>query len=344
MKGFVQKPIEQIENKIEGSKIKRKANKANAINTANSLLAETEVLIKQIKSILGISNIKYSSIADKLAMELFACGRDYFMHFKDTNTDPSDFSMILFKNAKSYAIGNIAKQQIDENIKTLEEWIEDKPGREKQKIIGEDLNFITSKLERFQNLNDTIANAKDLIESCKPKLYNIRKSLGRADDFYLMISGAVVNNVQGMLVTVVNDEQELFQYAVNPSSANIKKIAEIAVRRNGTNPTDALTDLLTDSYTAKENLKTAIRGALSVSQILGELDMDSQLNTRYNMNNSTLRSLASKLGIITSDAVAEPQVNEGTDIKYPTIKNDNTLFYVFVAIAVILFIMGLLGD
>ena len=303
LKGFVQKPIEQIEKKIEESKSKRKANKANSIKAANSLLADTKESIKQLKSILGTTNIKYTSIADKLAMEFFACGRDYFMHFKDTDTDPSDYSMKLFKNAKGYAVGNIAKQQIDENIKDLQEWIDDKPERDKQKLIGEDLKFITSKLERFQNLNDTIANAKDLAESCKPKLFNIRTSLGRTDDFYLKISGAVVNNVQGMLVTVVNDEQELFQFAVNPSSANIQKIAEIAVRRNGANranATDALTNLLTDRYTATENLKTAIRGAVAVSRTLGELDMDSQLKTRYNTNNSTLLSLASQLGISSS--------------------------------------------
>ncbi|MFZ1791518.1 MAG: hypothetical protein WAT92_24540, partial [Saprospiraceae bacterium] len=303
LKGFVQKPIEQIEKKIEESKSQRKANKANSIKAANSLLADTKESIKQLKSILGTTNIKYTSIADKLAIEFFACGRDYFMHFKDTDTDPSDYSMKLFKNAKSYAVGNIAKQQIDENIKDLQEWIDDKPERDKQKLIGEDLKFITSKLERFQNLNDTIANAKDLAESCKPKLFNIRTSLGRTDDFYLKISGAVVNNVQGMLVTVVNDEQELFQFAVNPSSANIQKIAEIAVRRNGANranATDALTNLLTDRYTATENLKTAIRGAVAVSRTLGELDMDSQLKTRYNTNNSTLLSLASQLGISSS--------------------------------------------
>lgn len=303
LKGFVQKPIEQIEKKIEESKSKRKANKANSIKAANSLLADTKESIKQLKSILGTTNIKYTSIADKLAMEFFACGRDYFMHFKDTDTDPSDYSMKLFKNAKGYAVGNIAKQQIDENIKDLQEWIDDKPERDKQKLIGEDLKFITSKLERFQNLNDTIANAKDLAESCKPKLFNIRTSLGRTDDFYLKISGAVVNNVQGMLVTVVNDEQELFQFAVNPSSANIQKIAEIAVRRNGANranATDALTNLLTDRYTATENLKTAIRGAVAVSRTLGELDMDSQLKTCYNTNNSTLLSLASQLGISSS--------------------------------------------
>jgi hypothetical protein len=351
LKGFVQKPIEQIEKKIEESKTKRKANKANAIKAANSLLSETKELIKQLKSILGTSNIKYSSIADKLAIEFFACGRDYFMHYKETDTDPSDAAMKLFKNAKSYAVGNIAKQQIDENIKDLEEWINDKPERDKQKLIEEDLKFITSKLEQFQNLNDTIANAKDLVESCKPKLFNIRTSLGRTDDFYLKISGAIVNNVQGMLVTVVNDEQALFQLAVNPASANIEKIAEIAVRRNGSNranASDALTNLITDRYTATENLKAAIRGAVAVSRTIGELDMDSQLKTRYNTNNSTLLSLASQLGISTSSSSSSTSTYSPTTSSSSSSSSisssSNWPIWVVIAGAVVGLIIGGVGG
>lgn len=263
LKGFVLKPIEQIEKKIEESKTKRKANKANSIKASNSLLADAKESIKQLKSILGETNIKYSSIADKLAMEFFACGRDYFMHFKDTDTDPGDYSMNLFKNAKSYAMGNIAKQQIDENIKDLQEWIDDKPERDKQKLIGEDLKFIASKLERFQNLSDTIANAKDLVESCKPKLFNIRTSLGRTDDFYLKLSSAVANNALGMLVTSVNEAQESKEVKLGDFSS----------------------------------LRLTVRSALAVSESIGRFDMASQQRTHYSKNHTALKSIASQLGV-----------------------------------------------
>src|SRR5690606_29028628 len=99
---------------------------------------------------------------------------------------------------KNFAIGSVAKQRIQENTENLQEWIDDKPERDKQKKVEEDLKFITSKLERFQNLSDTVSNAKDLVDSCKPKLINIKNTLGSTDDFYLKISGAVVNNAQGM--------------------------------------------------------------------------------------------------------------------------------------------------
>jgi hypothetical protein len=60
--------------------------------------------------------------------------------------------------------------------------------------------------------------------------------------------------------------------------------------------------LLTDRYTATENLKTAIRGAVAVSRTHGELDMDRQLKNRYKTNNSTLLSLESQLGISSSSS------------------------------------------
>ncbi len=303
LKSFVQKPIEQVERLIEESKTKRKANKANAVNNGNTLYQQTTENIKQLKSILGASDIKFSSVSDKVADEILQCGIDYFKHYRDSNTDPSSATMDLFRKAKSLALGSVIRQRIQENTESLQEWINDKPEREKQKKVEEDLKFITSKLERFQNLSDTVANAKDLVDNCKPKLTNIKNTLGSTDDFYLKISGAVVNNAQGMLVTVINDEQELFQLSTNPSSANIQKIAEIAVRRNGANranATSALTDLITDRYTAIENLKTAIRGALGVSTSLGTLDMVSELRTRYNNNHSTLKSIASQLSVSSS--------------------------------------------
>jgi hypothetical protein len=266
LKGFVQKPIEQIEKKIEESKSKRKANKANSIKAANSLLSETKDSIKQLKSILGVTNIKYASIADKLSMEFFACGRDYFMHFKDTDTDPSVSSMKLFKNAKSYAVGNIANQQIDENIKDLQEWINDKPERDNHKKVEEDLKFITSKLERFQNLSDTVSNAKDLVDSCKPKLVKIKSVLGSTDDFYLKICSAVANNALGMLVATVNEAQESIQVKIGDFST----------------------------------LRTVVRSALSVSESIGSFDLVAQQRAHYSKNHAALKSIASQLGVSAS--------------------------------------------
>lgn len=266
LKGFVQKPIELIEKKVEEAKSKRKASKANAIIIGKALYDQTFQDIKQLKSILGTSNLKFSSISDKVSDEILQCGIDYFSHYKDSSTDPGSASMDLFHKAKTLAIGNIAKQRCQENTENLQEWIDDKPERERQKLIGEDLQFIASKLERFQNLSDTVLNAKDLVDTCKPRLSNIKNTLGSNDDFYLKLSGAVANNALGMLVTAVNEAQESIEVKIG-------------------------------NFTT---LRSVIRSALLVSESIGSLDLISSQRIHYSKNHITLKSIASQLGVNSS--------------------------------------------
>jgi hypothetical protein len=49
--------------------------------------------------------------------------------------------MDLFRKAKTLAIGNIAKQRCQENTENLQEWIDDKPERDKQARILVDLKL-----------------------------------------------------------------------------------------------------------------------------------------------------------------------------------------------------------
>lgn len=270
LKGFVQKPIEQIEKKIEESKSKRNANKANSIKAANSLLADTKDTIKQLKSILGETNIKYASIADKLAMEFFACGRDYFMHFKDTDTDPSDSSMKLFKNAKSYAIGNIAKQTIDENINNLQEWIDDKPERDKQaKIIG-DFESLKNLIDEYEEKSETISNARQLLASARPYLNNVKGVLGSTDELYLGLSSRIASDAQGMCVSEINKLQERFSNTYD----NATKLAAILL------------------------LKQRVDEAWEVTTTIGGMDLRQDFRTRYTQNRTSLSNLKTQLAAV----------------------------------------------
>lgn len=266
LKGFVQKPIEQIEKKVEEAKTKRKANRANAINIGKALFEQTSENLNQLKSILGTSNLKFSSISDKVSDEILQCGIDYFSHYKDSSTDPGNASMDLFRKAKTLAVGNIVRQRCQENTENLQEWIDDKPERDKHKKVEEDLKFITSKLERFQNLPDTVSNAKDLVDSCKPKLANIKSILGSTDDFYLKISSAVANNALGMLVTAVNTAQEGIEVRIG--------------------------DFTT--------LRSVVRSALSVSESIGSFDLISSQRTHYSKNHTALKSIATQIGVSSS--------------------------------------------
>lgn len=122
LKSFTQKPVEQIEKKIEESKSKRKANKENAIEAGNNLLLDTKESVNQLKSMLGKANAKYSSIADKLANEILQCSIDYFNESQESGLDINYFepAMKLAKSAEALAVGKLAKDRIKDNIETLE--------------------------------------------------------------------------------------------------------------------------------------------------------------------------------------------------------------------------------
>ena len=122
-KSFVQKPIEKIEKQIETTKNKRKANKANASNAGNELCNSAVIELTQLAKIIGKNDLKYSSIADKVANEILQCGIDYFNDSKEKNSDNGyvEAAIELAKLAENIAVGNLVKERIEDNITTLEE-------------------------------------------------------------------------------------------------------------------------------------------------------------------------------------------------------------------------------
>lgn len=267
LKGFVQKPIRQIEDEILKTKTKRLADKRDAEIFGKELYENTEASIEQLKTVLDTSDIRYQNIADKLANEILQCGIDFFQEFKDDGYDPSDDAMNLFDLASSIAVGNIVSQRCEENTENLQEWIDEKPHRDRQKLIADELTFIGSKLERFQSLSDTISNARDLVDTCKPKLIKIKDALGSSDDFYLNISSAVVQNAQNMLVQAVNEIIE---------SSNNRSFG---------------VSLSSD--------KASIQTALDITLKMGSFDMNATLKTYYKKNLEGIKNLAGQLGIST---------------------------------------------
>ena len=81
LKGFVQKPIRQIEDEISKTKTKRQADKRDAEIFGKELYENTEASIEQLKNVLDTSDIRYQNIADKLANEILQCGIDFFQEF-----------------------------------------------------------------------------------------------------------------------------------------------------------------------------------------------------------------------------------------------------------------------
>ena len=270
LKGFVQKPIEQIEMKVEEAKTKRKANKANAVNIGKALFEQTSENIKQLKSILGTSNLKFSSISDKVSDEILQCGIDYFSHYKDSSTDPGSASMDLFRKAKTLAVGNIAKQRCQENTENLQEWIDDKPERDKQARILVDFEKLKNLIDEYEGRSETVANGKQLLASARPYLNNVKSVLGSTDELYLGLSSRIASDAQGMCVSEINKLQEKFANTYD----NATKLAAILL------------------------LKERVNEAWDVTTTIGSMDLRQDFRTRYTQNRNSLSNLKTQLAAV----------------------------------------------
>jgi len=276
---FVNKLIEQIERTISETSNNRKANKKDAIKTGNLLSNQTKNILTLIKSVLGSFSIKYISISDKVSEEILQCGIDYFKENKDSENDPGQDVMKLLKIANSLACGNISKQRCSENIENLQEWINDKPERDKQLKIKYFLEKLMPILSSYKNNADTIVHAESLINESKPFIIAIRNVLGSSDSSYLKLSTEVARLAQYKIIAEVNVSQENIQMRIT-----------------------------IDRYSTIQNLKSTLERSWKVTCLVCTLDVDYEFKKHRDDNKNTLKDLCNQLEIITSNITfTEPE-------------------------------------
>jgi hypothetical protein len=286
LENFVSKPIDYIKDTIDETKAKRKANQAKSYELGLNLYSATVARLDLIKSTLSKTDIQYTSITDKVSDEVLQCGIDYFKKYKDSNIDPSAKAMNLFSKARKLAVGSIAVQRCQENSENLQEWIDEKPARDKQRKIQADFEKVIKVLERFDNSPENIANAKLLINESMPILQNIKNILGNTDELYLRLSTRIAGQVQSFIIEEVNDVQEDLDY-----------------------------NLAIDKFNTINNVKSAFRRGWEVTNMLNtfDLEVDFKIN-RFNPNKEALRKMCVQAGISTSLS----PVGNPTSISRPT--------------------------
>jgi len=162
-------------------------------------------------------------------------------------------------------------QRCQENTENLQEWIDEKPERDKHNRISADLKALIEIFDRFERNAETIANARILINLCKPLLDNIKNTLGASDEMYLKLSTRVASQAQSYIIEEVNNAQDNFEY-------------KIAVDRYGT----------------LNKIKTALRAGWEVTNLIGTLDMEYDYKTgRFSQNKNALKNLCNQLDVST---------------------------------------------
>lgn len=227
LKVIIEKPINQIEQKIESAKNKRKLNKANGLKAGHDLFESTTNDLTQLKSIISSNDIKYTSVADKVANEILQCSIDYFNESQenDRNEDFLEKAMKLAQLAEKTATGSLTKDRIKDSIETLEEM--------KDREISQAINFLESVKEAYETNERQIKAEVEKIEQTDIDIILGHKSINW---------NAVEKNIKNSI-----DWQKVNLLLVEIlSDKNLKKIKE-------TNKTDLKKDFLELAMWVKEN-------------------------------------------------------------------------------------------
>ncbi len=270
LKTFAHQPIEQIEKQIEEAKRKRKTSPSNAAGTGKQLYLNVIDSLSQLKSILGPTDIRFTTLSDKVAEEVLQCGIDYFKYYRESNTDPGNETMDCVRKAKVVAIGNVAKQRCQENMDNLQEWIDDKPNRERQQRILQDLERIKDLIDEYESKSPTITNAKEFLNKSRLHVQNVKSTLGSSDELYIGLSTRIAADAQGMVVSEINAIQNRLGNTYDQAG----KLMAIVL------------------------LKQKVDEAWDVTLLIGNMDLRSDFRSHFNTNKQGLSSLRNQLSSV----------------------------------------------
>ena len=273
--GLVKPIIDEISLAISEAK-SAKGSSAN-YRAGEKLMNSTKGVLSQLRNLLGVSDMQYQMIADKLATTILQCGINYFNETEDD--DAPKKAMTLQGYALSIAVGQIVKDRCKENVDVLKKIGPEYAIRKEMDAIGKLLkNFNNpSSIYTGSPIFDSYSSASpfgikkskyseldilNLIRNARPELNKIKAKLGPNDDTYLKISSAIASATINALVDIINKEQESVSI-YGPSAALM--------------------------------LRPKIESAMQTMSVIGTLDMTSQCRTYYNNNNNTLSSISRQL-------------------------------------------------
>ena len=209
-KKFTEEIFSKIEKLIDETTEKRKMFPAKGASLGYLLFKNTNKDIAYIKKLLGTENLEYQMIINKLSLEVLQCAIDFFNALRDSEKgDPGEDALKVIKYVKNIGATGQTLSRINENYKIIQDWVLQKPERDKLNSVKEEFEFIDKLLNNSVSEIPSIKFAKKMIKQAEPKLEKIRKVMGSYNQAYLDASSAVVLSVQNIIINLINAVQEV---------------------------------------------------------------------------------------------------------------------------------------
>lgn len=115
--------IFSIESALKKTAQNRGNNKLSAYQYGKELKMKVAEDLSYLRSVLGENDLQYRLLADNVAKELLQCAIDYFNSNDESYSDEDylENAMKLANEAKAFAVNDLTKDRIADNINTLED-------------------------------------------------------------------------------------------------------------------------------------------------------------------------------------------------------------------------------
>lgn len=251
---YVDKICDKINEKIvEADKADRTV-PSECLSSAK-VLSRLSSEFKSLRSITGKSDIRYTSLSDKVADMLNGLCIGYYNNSSDYRRARVIFPFV--KDALSYACSDSIKATCKKGFDFISERVEELP----PEVIEKECQEISNHLSNFvEHDNNTLLS--DCIMSCQNILSIIKNKVGESNKDYINQSSLVVHFAINRIVDEINAKQKAYNDA-----PEFYDTAEL--------------------YAYKKSLKWAC----PIMAKLASFAKDEQCQQRYNENNKTLTSL-----------------------------------------------------
>lgn len=289
---FTEKPISSIENQIDDCSRKRQIDPSEAAKCAEELIIKTRYDLIQIKNVVGEKNVQYQVLSNKLAEEILECSIDFYNKWQDSSSyDPGERALKIIGLAKSLNPTGQVKSRIEKNEGSIQEWVDDKPDRDKQRIISEDVKFIISKLNlavetlnkkgRYPNGYDDPYSKLPLSQQPQNSLsLDLPAILLESYDFNVnlfRLARDIVNECRPKL-TEINGVDKTIYAKLSNDVASISMACLIAYVNNKVNAAYGINPTINDHE-------------IKAMNAIGDLEMVPEQRTRYNQQKIALDNL-----------------------------------------------------
>jgi len=252
---FTDRPLSYIENQIETTNQKRKNIPENADEYGEQLYKTTKDDLSFLGSVLGLNNLQYQMIVNKLANEIIECSIVYFNTLNGISSfDPGNNTLKVINYAKLIGATGQTLKIIEETDVKIQDWINNKTEREKYNKVKNILILLDSNIKKLSDLadgnkilknrydrshmfnrvflsssesNDKIEKLNNILKDIKKQYDQLLKALSASDKIVQNRGNTIVIICQNILVEIFNKSNNMFDNLYQKKENDLRTLYSI---------------------------------------------------------------------------------------------------------------------